>query len=41
MSCWDVTELSKADGPTRKGIDANPDYLRLSVVGLDGVKRAK
>jgi hypothetical protein len=35
---WDVEEL--ASGNVRKHIDEDNDYLRVSVVGITGVKRA-
>ncbi|CAK7235113.1 hypothetical protein SBRCBS47491_009180 [Sporothrix bragantina] len=35
---WDVDELNS--GETKKHLEDNPDYLRLAVTGLRGVKRA-
>jgi hypothetical protein len=35
---WDVEELAKGD--VRKRIDEDLDYLRISVVGFPGSKRA-
>ncbi|KAL1889092.1 hypothetical protein Sste5346_009157 [Sporothrix stenoceras] len=35
---WDIDELNS--GETKKHLEENPDYLRLAITGLSGIKRA-